>query len=255
MQRLTISVHEGKIRATISEYKQVVEHERRDWDVEYARRFIREKLREKEAVRYLHASPSIAANGELSHHAVYNKIVNSNRLAEISARRENFTIKGSFAEARIHIIRLAEMNSVRAKDQANWSLETNPPILIHNSGLIINLIWKKNKRRSGGSVFRCRQATLPRRRNTMPRLTLFRELSNSGQTIFRALDGFVRCRSTLEIQTKRRKHSNRFWNSSRSTVRFCILHRLSISTETIRAKPAIVKLVEQRQQITQSFLN
>jgi tetratricopeptide (TPR) repeat protein len=197
---------QGKIRAAISEYKQVVEHDPRDFStLNMLGDLYAKNSEEKEAVNCFRKVAEHYGKQGFAQKAiaVYNKIsrIQPGSL-EVSAKlAELYHIKGSFAEARTHYLSLAESYQNKGKKLdavAVWKriAELDPA----NTDIYLKIAeayWQENQKEEAASAFIEAGTRLAAQNNHEAALTSFSRALEIAPNDSQALNGLVKTQITL----------------------------------------------------------
>lgn len=247
---------QGKIRAAISEYKQVVEYDPKDFGtLNMLGDLYAKNADKKEAVEcFTRVAEYYGKQGFAQKAiAVYNKIA---RLkpdsAEISAKlAELYQSKGSFAEARVHYVALAEQFERSGKKIEALSIwkqiaELDP----HNSEVCLKIAHsylQENQKDEAAEALTIAGERLAAQAKHEAALNAFSQALEIRQNDFRALNGFVRAQISLGDSDEAAKTLEQILEQQPFNRE--ILHLLTdchLDTNNPReAEKSIVKLVEQ----------
>jgi len=197
---------QGKIRAAIGEYKQIVENDPKDYSTLNILGDLHTKNNEKtEAVGcFTRVAEYYGKQGFAQKAiAVYNKI---SRLqpdsAEVSAKlAELYQLKGSFAEARSHYVSLAEKYERGGKKIEALSIWKQIAELDPNNTEVYLKIAKsylqENQKDEAAEAFTAAGERLAAQRKFDDSLAAFSRALEIRQNDFKALDGFVKAQISL----------------------------------------------------------
>jgi tetratricopeptide (TPR) repeat protein len=247
---------QGKIRAAIGEYKQVVEHDAKDFGtLNMLGDLYAKNSEKKEAVEcFTRVAEYYGKQGFAQKAiAVYNKIAKLKPdSAEISARlAELYQSKGSFAEARIHYTALAEQferagKKIEALEVWKQIADLDP----HNSGVYLKIAQsylEEEQKDEAAEAFSIAGERLAAQAKHDAALDAFSRTLELRPNDFRALNGFVRVQISLGDSDEAAKTLEQILEQQPFNRE--ILHLLSdchLDTNNPgEAEKAIVKLVEQ----------
>ncbi len=247
---------QGKIRAAIGEYKQVVEHDPKDFGtLNMLGDLYAKNSEKKEAVEcFTRVAEYYGKQGFAQKAiAVYNKIAKLKPdSAEISARlAELYQSKGSFAEARIHYAALAEQferagKKIEALDVWKQIADLDP----NNSEVYLKIAQsylEEEQKDEAAEAFTIAGERLATQTKHETALDAFSQTLELRPNDFRALNGFVRAQISLGDSDEAAKTLEQILEQQPFNRE--ILHLLSdchLDTNNPgEAEKTIVKLVEQ----------
>ena len=197
---------QGKIKAAIGEYKQVVENDSKDYSTLNILGDLYVKNSEtKEAVNcYTRVAEHYGKQGFAQKAiAIYNKIARIEpNSTEISAKlAELYQAKGSFAEARTHYVALAEQFQRVGKKMEALSIWKQIASLDPNNTEVYLKIaesyWQENQKDEAAEAFTEAGTRFTKLGNHESALTAFSRALEIRQNDFNALNGFVKAQINL----------------------------------------------------------